>query len=174
MKKYSFLINAARGQLINEKDLLDALKTNTIGGAGLDVMADNIPPIDHPFFSLDNILITPHIAFFSQEATIELEERAAGEVVRVYQGVKPETLVNKDVLHHPSPRHKLSRKCQFMSYIIEILCPPSITKQDPVIIPALSEDKKATKSPRGSGQPNLPIGRLSSIKPSTTSLEFSD
>ena len=108
MKKDSFLINAARGQLINENDLLDALKTNTIGGAGLDVMADNIPPIDHPFFSLDNILITPHIAFFSQEATIELEERAAGEVVRAYQGVMPENLVNKDVLNHPSPRHKLS------------------------------------------------------------------
>ena len=63
MKKDSFLINAARGQLINEKDLLEALKANTIGGAGLDVMADNHPPIDHPFFSLENILITPHIAF---------------------------------------------------------------------------------------------------------------
>ena len=110
MKKDSFLINAARGQLINEKDLLEALKANTIGGAGLDVMADNHPPIDHPFFSLENILITPHIAFFSQESTIELEERAAGEVVRAYQGVMPENLVNRDVLNHSNPRHKLSSK----------------------------------------------------------------
>tara|TARA_B100000029_G_scaffold93253_1_gene83250 strand:+ start:539 stop:1543 length:1005 start_codon:yes stop_codon:yes gene_type:complete len=110
MKKDSFLINAARGQLINEKDLLDALKANTIGGAGLDVMADNHPPIDHPFFSLENILITPHIAFFSQESTIELEERAAEEVVRAYQGVMPENLVNRDVLNHSNPRHKLSSK----------------------------------------------------------------
>ena len=110
MKKDSFLINAARGQLINEKDLLEALKANTIGGAGLDVMADNHPSIDHPFFSLENILITPHIAFFSQESTIELEERAAGEVVRAYQGVMPENLVNRDVLNHSNPRHKLSSK----------------------------------------------------------------
>ena len=110
MKKDSFLINAARGQLINEKDLLEALKSNTIGGAGLDVMTDNNPPIDHPFFSLENILITPHIAFFSQESTIELEERAAGEVVRAYQGVMPENLVNRDVLNHSNPRHKLSSK----------------------------------------------------------------
>ena len=110
MKKDSFLINAARGQLINEKDLLEALKANTIGGAGLDVMTDNNPPIDHPFFSLENILITPHIAFFSQESTIELEERAAGEVVRAYQGVMPENLVNRDVLNHSNPRHKLSSK----------------------------------------------------------------
>ena len=59
MKPEAFLINAARGPLIDEIALYDALSRGTIAGAGLDVMVDNTPPQDHPLFSLDNIIITP-------------------------------------------------------------------------------------------------------------------
>ena len=107
MKKESFLINAARGPLIDEKALYDALKNKNIAGAGLDVMEDNIPPKDHPLLQLDNIIITPHTAFFSQESTLELEQRAASEVVNVYQGRMPDNLFNQDVLAHQSPRRIL-------------------------------------------------------------------
>ena len=107
MKKDSFLINAARGPLIDEKALYHALKNGTIGGAGLDVMVDTIPEKNHPLLQLDNILVTPHIAFFSQESTLELEERAAQEVVRVYKGQMPENLVNPEVLSHENPRHSI-------------------------------------------------------------------
>jgi D-3-phosphoglycerate dehydrogenase len=107
MKKESFIINAARGPLIDEKALYEALKNNVIAGAGLDVMVDNIPDKKHPLLQLDNILVTPHIAFFSQESTLELEERAAQEVVRVYKGEMPENLVNPEVLTHPNPRHTI-------------------------------------------------------------------
>ena len=107
MKQDAFLINAARGPLIDEAALYDALKTGTIAGAGLDVMVDNSPPHDHPLLSLDNIIITPHVAFFSQESTLELEQRAAAEVVSVMQGRMPDNLVNPAVLEHPNPRHKL-------------------------------------------------------------------
>ena len=107
MKPEAFLINAARGSLIDEDALYSALQSGTISGVGLDVMVDNIPSINHPLFSLENIIVTPHIAFFSQESTLELEQRAAAEVVSVMHGRMPDNLINPDVLQHPSPRHGL-------------------------------------------------------------------
>ena len=107
MKPEAFLINAARGPLIDEDALYSALQSGTISGVGLDVMVDNIPSINHPLFSLENIIVTPHIAFFSQESTLELEQRAAAEVVSVMHGRMPDNLINPDVLQHPSPRHGL-------------------------------------------------------------------
>ncbi len=109
MKPEAFLINAARGPLIDEAALYDALTSGKISGAGLDVMVDNAPPRDHPLLSLDNIIITPHVAFFSQESTLELELRAAAEVVSVMHGRMPDNLVNHTVLQHPNPRHSLTQ-----------------------------------------------------------------
>ncbi|MYC35724.1 MAG: C-terminal binding protein [Chloroflexi bacterium] len=109
MKPDAFLINAARGPLVNEVALYEALTGNIIAGAGLDVMVDNTPSQDHPLLSLDNIIITPHVAFFSQESTLELEQRAAAEVVSVIHGRMPDNLVNSDVLDHPNPRHGLKK-----------------------------------------------------------------
>ena len=106
MKPEAFLINCARGQLIDEVALYEALKSGEIAGAGLDVMVDPEPPSDHPLLQLDNVLVTPHVAFFSQEALLELEERAAGEVASVLQGRMPDNLFNTDVLSHS--RMKLS------------------------------------------------------------------
>lgn len=109
MKPEAFLINAARGPLIDESALYEALKNRAIAGAGLDVMADNVPPADHPLLALDNIIVTPHVAFFSQESTLELEQRAAAEVVSVMKGRMPDNLVNHAVLEHKSPRHRLTQ-----------------------------------------------------------------
>ena len=109
MKPDAFLINAARGPLVDEVALYEALTDNIIAGAGLDVMVDNTPPQDHPLLSLDNIIITPHVAFFSQESTLELEQRAAAEVVSVIHGRMPDNLVNSAVLDHPNPRHGLKK-----------------------------------------------------------------
>ena len=61
-------------------------------------MVDNHPANDHPLLGLDNIVITPHVAFFSQEATLELEQRAAREVAYVLTGRMPDNLVNPAVL----------------------------------------------------------------------------
>ena len=107
MKREAFLINAARGPLIDEEALCSALVNGVIAGAGLDVMVDNLPSGDHPLLALENIIITPHVAFFSQESTLELEQRAAAEVVKVMQGTMPDNLVNSAVLQHPAPRHEL-------------------------------------------------------------------
>ena len=100
MKPDAFLINVARGPLIDEDALYHALKDRRIAGAGLDVLVDAAPPPTHPLLTLDNLLVTPHVAFFSQESILELEERAAGEVARVLQGLMPENLVNPEVLSH--------------------------------------------------------------------------
>ena len=109
MKPTAFLINAARGPLIDEDALYDALTTGEIAGAGADVLVDPAPPPDHRLVKLENFIVTPHVAFFSQEAVLELEERAAGEVARVLQGRMPENLVNSAVLSHANPRHSLPR-----------------------------------------------------------------
>ena len=108
MKSEAFLVNCARGGLIDEDALHAALTGGRIAGAGLDVMADNHPSNDHPLLSLNNIIITPHVAFFSQESTLELEQRAAREVACVLTGRMPDNLVNPAVLEHGSPRHSLS------------------------------------------------------------------
>ncbi|MCH8236235.1 MAG: C-terminal binding protein [Chloroflexi bacterium] len=98
MKSDAFLINAARGPLIDEPALIKALEKGEIGGAGLDVLEETAPPDDHPLYAFDNVIITPHTAFFSQASTIELEERTAREVVRVLNGEMPEILINPGVL----------------------------------------------------------------------------
>jgi len=107
MKPTAFIINCARGPLIDEDALYEALKNRQVGGAGLDVLVDAHPAPDYPLLKLDNVIVTPHVAFFSQEAVLELEERAAGEVASVLQGQMPDNLVNTDVLSHANPRHSL-------------------------------------------------------------------
>ncbi len=109
MKPDAYLINTSRGALIDESALYDALTSHKIAGAGLDVMTGGVPAPDNPLIGLDNIIITPHVAFFSQESTVEMEERAAEAVVNVLQGKIPGSLVNPTVLQHPNPRHKLPR-----------------------------------------------------------------
>ena len=106
MQREAFLINAARGPLIDEGALYDALSAGMIAGAGRDVMVDNSPPREYPLPALDNIIITPPVAFFSQESTLELERRAAEEVVSVMQRRMPNNLVNPAVPEHPNPRRR--------------------------------------------------------------------
>ncbi|WP_421878566.1 D-2-hydroxyacid dehydrogenase [Marinoscillum sp.] len=72
MKPTSYLINTARGGLINEADLLDTLKANRIAGAGLDVLSQEPPTTIHPLALLDNCIITPHIAWASQASRRQL------------------------------------------------------------------------------------------------------
>ncbi|MBM3945511.1 MAG: C-terminal binding protein, partial [SAR202 cluster bacterium] len=100
MKPTAVIINTARGPLIDEAALLEALRQKRIAGAALDVLESDHPPKDHPFMSMDNVLITPHVAFYSREAMLELEERATGEVIRVLKGQMPQNLYNRDVLSH--------------------------------------------------------------------------
>lgn len=88
MKKNAFIINTARGDLIVEQDLYEALTTGVIAGAGLDTFAQE-PPVNSPLFSLDNVVLTPHAGATTCEAVTRMGVTAAEEVVRVLTGNQP-------------------------------------------------------------------------------------
>ncbi len=98
MKPGSIIVNCARGGLIDEDALADSLASGHTAGAGLDVVEPTPPDPSSPLLQQENVIITPHTAFFSQASTLELERRTAQEVVRVLNGEKPENLINPDVL----------------------------------------------------------------------------
>jgi glycerate dehydrogenase len=92
MKETSFLINTARGPLVDEKALYQALKDKKIAGAGLDVLSKEPPKEDSPLFGLDNVLITPHIAWAAKESRERLMKIAYENLKSFLEG-KPVNLV---------------------------------------------------------------------------------
>ncbi len=95
MKRGAYIINVARGGLINEEDLAEALKSGQIGGAGLDVTIKEPLPMDNPLRSAPNIVITPHMAWYSVQAASDLKTKCAEEAVRGALGQTPRCQVNK-------------------------------------------------------------------------------
>tara|TARA_Y100000591_G_C21809193_1_gene686864 strand:- start:278 stop:1240 length:963 start_codon:yes stop_codon:yes gene_type:complete len=89
MKDTAIIVNTARGPLINEQDLIEALDNNEIGGAGLDVVENEPLPKDSPLIGRDNVILAPHTAFYSVEALEELQTKAASDVARVLNGEEP-------------------------------------------------------------------------------------
>ena len=106
MKPTTFLINTARGGIVNTAALTDALQNGEIAGAGLDVLETEPPQSEEALFSLDNVVITPHTAFISEESILELEITAATCVAQVLTGQLPESVVNPSVLERPNLRAK--------------------------------------------------------------------
>lgn len=98
MKRDAILINTSRGSVIDEGALYKALKEGWIAGAGLDVLEKEPPEKDNPLLKLDNVIVTPHMAWYSRESLDEIRKRAAEEVARVLSGQTPINLVNRDVL----------------------------------------------------------------------------
>ena len=99
MKPTAFLINTSRGGIVDEGALAIALKESRLGGAALDVLAVEPPPHDHPLRQAPNIILTPHLAFYSRESVIELQTKAAQEVARALRGEPPRSPVNREVLN---------------------------------------------------------------------------
>lgn len=98
MKSTAYLINTARGGLIDESALTSALHEGMIAGAALDVLSQEPPPADHPLLSAPNVILTPHAAFYSGPAIAELAEKAARHVAQSLQGQVPDHVVNRGVL----------------------------------------------------------------------------
>ncbi len=98
MKSGSIIVNCSRGGLIDEDALAPSLASGHIAGAGLDVVEPTPPEPSSVLLEQDNVIITPHTAFFSQASTLELERRTAQEAIRVLNGELPENLINPDVL----------------------------------------------------------------------------
>lgn len=97
MKEDAFIINCARGGIINEEDLYHALKDGKIGGAGLDVF-ETEPPKDNPLLSLDNLVATPHIGASTKEAQRDAAIIVAREIIKVLSGNSPMNVLNMPVL----------------------------------------------------------------------------
>jgi len=89
MKKGALLVNTARGPLIDEPALIAALDAGQIGGAALDVVAAEPLAVDSKLKGRDNVILTPHTAFYSVEALEELQTKCASDVARVLSGEKP-------------------------------------------------------------------------------------
>lgn len=98
MKKTAFLINASRGEVVNENDLSQALSGGVIAGAVVDVYNPEPPAAGHPFFQLENMILTPHNAALTEEAMVRAATTVALDLTEYYRGEKPRHLVNSEVL----------------------------------------------------------------------------
>jgi len=94
MKPTSFIINCARGSLVNEVELANALTANHIAGAALDVLEGEPPNPSSPIFNAPNIILTPHMAGSTLECLNTIAATAAGDIVRVLRGESPKNPVN--------------------------------------------------------------------------------
>jgi D-3-phosphoglycerate dehydrogenase len=86
MKKNAVIINTARGPIIDEAGLIKALENGIIAGAALDVTEEEPVGKDSPLLKMDNVIITPHSAWYSEESMIELRQKAAKNIVQVLKG----------------------------------------------------------------------------------------
>jgi D-3-phosphoglycerate dehydrogenase len=97
MKTTAVIINTARGAIIDEQALYQALVEGAIAGAGLDVCEPEPPRPDNPLFQLEQVLVTGHSAFFSASSMLELQQKAAESAVAALRGDWPPLLVNPEV-----------------------------------------------------------------------------
>jgi D-3-phosphoglycerate dehydrogenase len=98
MKRTAFLINCARGPIVKESALVEALEKNMIAGAALDVFAVEPVRPDNPLLKLKNVIVTPHIAGMTYDVRVKSMEILVNDVIRVLKGEIPENLVNREVL----------------------------------------------------------------------------
>jgi phosphoglycerate dehydrogenase-like enzyme len=109
MKPTAYLINVARGELIDQAALVAALRERRIAGAGLDVFeAEPLPP-DDPLLQLDNVILTPHWSASTSDVWAATGAAMAEGMVRAAQGLVPANVVNPEVLDRPAFRAKLAR-----------------------------------------------------------------
>lgn len=106
MKPSAYLINTARGPIVDETALAQALDAGHLAGAALDVLSKE-PPADSPLLRRNNVILTPHMSFYSVESLSDLQTKAAEEVVRVLRGETPLHAVNPEVLTTGRERHAM-------------------------------------------------------------------
>ncbi len=99
MKPTAYLINMARGPVVDQPSLVEALKSGKIAGAGLDVLEKEPPDADDPLLKLDNVLFTPHTSSWTAESGVQLRRGVVRNVVDVFQGRQPRSVVNRKELN---------------------------------------------------------------------------
>lgn len=96
--EHGVVINTARGPVIDEPALLEALEAGEVGGAGLDTFSEEPPGPDHPLYGRDDVLLTPHIGGVTTQALERMSQRAAANVRTVYEGELPDSTRNREAL----------------------------------------------------------------------------
>lgn len=110
MKPTAYLVNTSRGPLVDESALIEALRERRIRGAGLDVFEKEPLPADHPYYHLDNVILTPHSVGWTEELIRDLNYETCESVRAVYEGRVPENLANPLVLKRPGLHAKLAHR----------------------------------------------------------------
>ncbi|MCK5030726.1 MAG: D-glycerate dehydrogenase, partial [Thermoplasmatales archaeon] len=95
--KTAYLINTARGKIVDEKALIKALKTKQIKGAALDVVEKEPIPKNNELLQLDNVILTPHVAFYLKTSLHELKSKVAEYTVNALKGKGEYPLANPEV-----------------------------------------------------------------------------
>jgi D-3-phosphoglycerate dehydrogenase len=105
MKPTAFLVNTARGAVVDRDALLEALRQGWIAGAALDVFEPEPLPPDDPLLTLPNLIATPHVGYYSEESLVDLGRLAAENVAAVLDARRPDAIVNPEVLASARWRH---------------------------------------------------------------------
>ena len=109
MKSSAFFINTARGPIVNQTALTEALKTKGIRGAGIDVFEEEPVDPDDPLLTLDNVILTPHAIAMTDECYQDIGRTNCQRAIQVSQGEIPDDIVNKEVLDRQGFQEKLAR-----------------------------------------------------------------
>ena len=110
MKPTAYLINTARGPIVDEKALTEVLRNRKIAGAGIDVFEKEPPDKDNPLFELDNVIVAPHSVAWTEESLRDNSLEACRNVRRIYEGNPPNFTANAGVLQRPEFLRKLARR----------------------------------------------------------------
>ncbi len=108
MKPTAYFINTARGPIVREAELIEALREKRFAGAGLDVFEQEPPAKDNPLFAMDNVIVSPHGLAWTEEISRDNTREACDNILAVFGGQPPPGLVNREVTERPGFQRKLA------------------------------------------------------------------